>query len=144
MAKTSKKSFKNAPKPSGELAPELLAFANGKATPEMNEKIKKIVIDHLEDDSTVQGVEVVGEGTEAKIALQTNYEPTKPTPKKMLVVGNEIITPDAEETSRLSIDLPKSMHRRYKAALAANGLKMRSELVKFIAGRLEDMEKKTT
>ena len=107
MAKTSKKSFKNAPKPSGELAPELLAFAEGKNQPVMSPQKKLAAAKALE----------------------------------YMSIKSQVEAEHKEKSSRLSIDLPESMHRRYKAALAANGLKMRSELVEFIADRLEELEK---
>ena len=94
MTKTTKKSFKNAPKPpKGELAPELLSFVNGK-----------------------------------------DYAPG--AAKQLENQAAEI-----EKTSRLSIDLPESLHRRYKSALAANGLKMRPQLVAFIEEQIKDLEK---
>ncbi len=104
MAKNPKKSFKNAPKPtSGQLAPELLAFASGEDVEQPETRRSRV--------------------TDAR--------------KYMVQKMKE----EREATSRLSIDLPESLHRRYKAVLASNGLKMRSELVAFIELRVQELEK---
>ena len=47
----------------------------------------------------------------------------------------------AEPTKRLSLDLPHSMHTRFKTACSATSRKMVSELHAFIATRTEELEK---
>ena len=47
----------------------------------------------------------------------------------------------AEPTRRLSIDLPKSLHRRFKAACAKADKKMIDEVTKFIEHRTTALEK---
>ena len=46
----------------------------------------------------------------------------------------------AEETRRLSIDLPKSLHVRFKAACAATDRKMIDEVMAFIKRRTTELE----
>jgi hypothetical protein len=45
-----------------------------------------------------------------------------------------------EETRRLSIDLPKSLHVRFKAACAATDRKMIDEVMAFIERRTAELE----
>lgn len=46
----------------------------------------------------------------------------------------------AEPTKRLSLDLPASVHTRFKTACSATGRKMVSELQDFIEKRTAEME----
>jgi hypothetical protein len=46
----------------------------------------------------------------------------------------------AEPTKRLSLDLPASVHTRFKTACSATGRKMVSEIHEFIARRTEELE----
>jgi hypothetical protein len=48
---------------------------------------------------------------------------------------------NAEPTQRLSIDLPKSLHRRFKTACARTDKKMLAEVTDFIALRTAELEK---
>jgi hypothetical protein len=48
---------------------------------------------------------------------------------------------NAEATQRLSIDLPKSLHRRFKTACARSDKKMLAEVTDFIARRTAELEK---
>ena len=48
---------------------------------------------------------------------------------------------NTEPKKRLSIDLPESLHRRFKTACAATQRKMAAELETFIAARTAEMEK---
>jgi len=47
----------------------------------------------------------------------------------------------AEPTQRLSIDLPKSLHRRFKTACARTDKKMLAEVADFIVRRTAELEK---
>ena len=47
----------------------------------------------------------------------------------------------AEATRRLSIDLPESLHRRFKTACSKRDKKMIDEVTKFIERRTVDLEK---
>jgi hypothetical protein len=49
-------------------------------------------------------------------------------------------TAKTEETRRLSIDLPKSLHVRFKAACAATDRKMIDEVMAFIERRTAELE----
>jgi hypothetical protein len=46
----------------------------------------------------------------------------------------------AEPTKRLSLDLPESKHRRFKAACSATGHKMVAEIEAFIDVRTRELE----
>lgn len=48
---------------------------------------------------------------------------------------------NAEPTQRLSIDLPKSLHRRFKTACARTDKKMLAEVTDFIVRRTAELEK---
>jgi hypothetical protein len=48
---------------------------------------------------------------------------------------------EAEPTRRLSIDLPKSLHRRFKTACSKRDKKMVIEVSKFIERRTAELEK---
>src|SRR5512134_3370253 len=49
-------------------------------------------------------------------------------------------TPSEEPTKRLSLDLPESKHRRFKAACSATGHKMVQEIEAFIDTRTRELE----
>jgi len=46
-----------------------------------------------------------------------------------------------EPTARLSVDLPRSLHKRFKIACAAADTSMVAELLAFIKARTEQLEK---
>jgi hypothetical protein len=48
--------------------------------------------------------------------------------------------PQPEPTKRLSLDLPVSVHVRFKTACSANGRKMVSEVQEFIERRTSELE----
>jgi hypothetical protein len=47
---------------------------------------------------------------------------------------------NAEPTQRLSIDLPKSLHRRFKTACAKTDKKMLAEVTDFVVRRTVELE----
>ena len=47
----------------------------------------------------------------------------------------------AEPTKRLSLDIPQSLHKRFKTACSATDRKMVSELQSYIKRRTEELEK---
>ena len=49
-----------------------------------------------------------------------------------------------EPTRRLSIDLPESLHTRFKVACAKTRNKMGPEIITFIRRRVQELEKGTT
>ena len=53
----------------------------------------------------------------------------------------EVKTEKDEPTRRLSIDLPKSLHRRFKTACTKADKKMIVEVTKFIERRTAELEK---
>ena len=56
-------------------------------------------------------------------------------------VGKTAPKAKAEPTKRLSIDLPLSIHKRFKVACTATDSKMSGELQKLIARRTRELEK---
>lgn len=59
------------------------------------------------------------------------------TPAKVVKPANA----PQEPTKRLSIDLPETMHLRFKTACSATRRKMTQEIEAFISGRTEELEK---
>lgn len=55
-------------------------------------------------------------------------------------VGSPIATKPQEATRRLSLDLPESMHRRFKTACTATDTKMVREIMAFIDRRTAELE----
>lgn len=51
-----------------------------------------------------------------------------------------VMRTEAEPTKRLSLDLPASVHHRFKAACGATGRKMVGEIQEFITRRTKEME----
>ncbi|MCB1754320.1 MAG: hypothetical protein KDJ38_02285 [Gammaproteobacteria bacterium] len=62
---------------------------------------------------------------------------TPPQTRKPANVGLAV----AEKTKRLSVDLPESVHTRFKTVCSAHGLKMTKEIENFILVRCEELEK---
>ena len=50
----------------------------------------------------------------------------------------------AEPTKRLSLDLPQSLHTRFKTACSATSRKMVNEMQAFIKARTEELEKEAS
>lgn len=51
---------------------------------------------------------------------------------------------ETEPTRRLSIDLPESLHTRFKVACAKTRAKMAPEIIAFIEKRVEELERETS
>lgn len=47
---------------------------------------------------------------------------------------------DSEPTARLTVDLPRSLHRRFKGLCSMSGLKMNDEIRQFIERRATELE----
>ena len=73
----------------------------------------------------IEAYEKSGAGHDRR-AAQTTAEPETKAP--------------AEPTKRLSLDLPATVHTRFKTACSATGRKMVSEIHEFIARRTEELE----
>lgn len=55
--------------------------------------------------------------------------------------GKDRVTPvNDEPTHRLSIDLPRRLHARYKSACALAGIKMAPDLITYIEKRTAELE----
>lgn len=69
-----------------------------------------------------------GQDTQTRIpAKAESREPAKPQP--------------AEPTKRVSVDLPVSLHRRFRTACSKADTKMNAEIEAFIKRRTEQLEK---
>jgi hypothetical protein len=53
---------------------------------------------------------------------------------------DQAVPPPAERSKRLSLDLPESVHTRFKTACSATGRKMVSEIQAFIERRAAELE----
>ena len=110
----SKKTFSSAPKPNQPSPEEIAAFEQG------------------------------GAGHDAKVAVVAPAEKprsrvgrpsTSKKPKAMEV--------EVEPTKRLSLDLPASVHKRFKTACSATDRKMTDEVVRYIERRAAELEKQS-
>jgi hypothetical protein len=63
-------------------------------------------------------------------------------PKPPTLTPEQIVKPPApsEPTKRLSLDLPQSLHRRFKTACSATDRKMVAEIEALIARRVVELE----
>lgn len=51
---------------------------------------------------------------------------------------------DDEPTARMSVDLPESLHRRYKAACVLAGVRMSADVAAWVEKRVGELEAKST
>ncbi len=110
------KTFAQAPKPKPQLTAEVIsAFERGGAGQDTQTRVPT-------------NVERREDGTQTHI-------PAKVDKRKVVKEAEE------EPTARLSIDLPKSLHRRFKTACAKADLKMVAEVMVLIERRTRDLEK---
>ena len=112
----SKKTFSTAPKPkSTQLSPEeISAFEKGGAG----------------HDTKTARVQVVGAGQGGRAAAKKK----KPAP-----IASVSIEP-VEAKRRLSLDLPESIHMRFKTACSATNRRMTVEVQEFIERRTAELE----
>ncbi len=87
-----------------------------------------------------------------KKTFATAPRPRQPTADEIAAyerggAGHDQTTPPAaaearpaERSKRLSLDLPESMHIRFKTACSATGRKMVSEIQEFIERRIAELE----
>ncbi len=110
------KTFAQAPKPKPQLTAEVIsAFERGGAGQDTQTRVPTNV--EKREDNT------------------QSHIPSKVENRKPAKVAEE------EPTARLSIDLPKSLHRRFKTACAKADLKMVVEVMNLIERRTRDLEK---
>lgn len=86
-----------------------------------------------------------GPGQDTQTRVPTNVErregePQSPIPLKAGTKEAGDVVKE-EPVARLSIDLPKSLHRRFKTACARADLKMVAEVMKLIERRTRELEK---
>ena len=86
-----------------------------------------------------------GAGQDTQIRVPTNVEGIKSGPQTHIDTKVETLkvteTVKEQPTARLSIDLPKSLHRRFKTACAKSDRKMAEEVITFIEQRTAELEK---
>lgn len=87
-----------------------------------------------------------GAGQDTQTHIPSKVETVEPTTVEMLVptkVGKrETTKPEQPEpTRRLSIDLPESLHRRFKTACSKTDKKMLAEVTNFIKRRTAELER---
>lgn len=69
--------------------------------------------------------------------------PTTPPEKDTAKTGAGSNAVEDEPTKRLSLDLPASVHKRFKTACSATDRKMTDEVVRYIQKRTEQLEKQS-
>lgn len=86
-----------------------------------------------------------GPGQDTQTRAPTNVEKRDDVPRTHIPpkkVKRESVKPVEEEPmARLSIDLPKSLHRRFKIACARADLKMVAEAMSLIERRTKELER---
>jgi hypothetical protein len=89
-------------------------------------------------DDVIAAFERGGIGQDKRPHIATNEQSHIPPN-----VGNREATKEgsAEPTRRLSIDIPASLHRRFKTACSRKDKRMQTEIEKFIVKRTAELEK---
>ena len=82
-----------------------------------------------------------------KKSFKTAPQAKQPTPEQVAVftkggAGTDKIS--NEPTRRVSIDIPESLHTRFKVACAKTRNKMSPEIVAFIERRVQELEQETS
>ena len=70
-----------------------------------------------------------------------------PTPKQIeafVKSGAGTDQPEDEPLQRLSVNLPESLHTRFKAACAQARTKMAAEIIAFVEKRTQELEQKSS
>lgn len=83
----------------------------------------------------------------AKKSFKTVPQAKQPTPEQVAAFTKGGAGTDKkldEPTRRVSIDVPESLHTRFKVACAKSRAKMAPEIIAFIEKRTQELEKKTT
>lgn len=92
-----------------------------------------------QDTNSETGLETVTHGDPTNIRTIQNPQDTNSEPGSDVP---EVEQPD-EPTKRLSLDIPASLHKRFKIACAATDTKMTDEVVRYIQKRSTALEKKS-
>lgn len=109
----SKKTFSSAPKPNQPSPEEIAAFEQG------------------------------GVGHDAKVAAAAPVEtPRSRVGRPANAKKVKLVEAEVEPTKRLSLDVPASVHKRFKTACSATDRKMTDEVVRYIERRTAELEKK--
>ncbi|MEO0399635.1 MAG: hypothetical protein AAF224_09490 [Pseudomonadota bacterium] len=87
------------------------------------------------EDIDIEAFETAGTGHDRKPSNVGTRKSTNPDSHKPTMEDDR-----EEPTSRLSIDLPESVHRRFKTACSATGKKMTEEIIAFLQKRTLELE----
>jgi len=113
-----KKTFKSVPRTSRQLAPE---------------EIERFVHDGPGRDARSADTETQNTG-------QPDTQKTSETDTQKNVYTETPLSVNKEPTARLTVDLPQSVHRRFKAVCGLAGLRMNEEIRRFIEQRTAELE----
>ena len=83
----------------------------------------------------------------AKKSFKAAPQAKQPTPEQVAAftkggAGTDKV--DGEPTRRVSIDIPESLHTRFKVACAKTRNKMAPEIIAFIERRVQELEREST
>jgi hypothetical protein len=113
-----KKTFKSVPRTSRQLGPE---------------EIERFVHDG-------PGRDARSVDTDTQKAVQTDTQTTASTDTQKTSSTETQPSVDKEPTARLTVDLPQSVHHRFKAVCGLAGLRMNEEIRRFIEQRTAELE----
>lgn len=113
-----KKTFKSVPRTSRQLAPE---------------EIERFVHDG-------PGRDAPSADTVTQKAVQQDTQTPAFTEAQKTTHTETQVSVDKEPTARLTVDLPQSVHRRFKAVCGLAGLRMNEEIRRFIEQRTAELE----
>jgi hypothetical protein len=88
-------------------------------------------------DEVISAFERGGTGQDTQTHITTNVGKMVPTNTVKMVTTNVV---NQEPIRRLSIDLPESLHRRFKTACSKADKKMLTEVTDFIKQRTAELE----
>lgn len=83
-----------------------------------------------------------GAGHDAKPSVQRRSPSVTSNSKPREVTNNELAKAD-EPTRRLSLDIPASVHKRFKTACSAADVRMTNEVQTFIERRTKELERES-
>jgi hypothetical protein len=89
-------------------------------------------------DDVIAAFERGGIGQDKRLPITTNGQPHISPNVENKETTNEGTT---ERPRRLSIDIPASLHRRFKTACSRKDKRMQTEIEKFIVKRTAELEK---
>lgn len=137
------KSFSQAPRPTSLTPETIAAYERGGPGQDTRARAPTVVGRHEPTDVGNHKPLAEAESESTGRAELTSSEPTNVGKEGPTKTGMGISTKDQkrEPTRRLSIDLPESLHRRFKIACAKTDKTMIEEVTDFIKRRTAQLEK---